>query len=308
MERKNEFDIMKGILIVVVIGHTSITIPYFNPYWFHMPAFFMITGYLTYKWPTFENREQLKKKSAQLLIPYLSYSILFYILLGDIPIWKYALKVIGGGTLNITTFSYPYWYIDTLLVALIIYGTLKQIKITKIGLLIIVLIIYISIHLINFKNLHFYIPFGLNTALGAIVYIYLGDVFKSYQPKTWHYFFLIISIALLFVCNKQEYSLNMAEMKYEHFILDILVPCSFSFSLYLICNVLDKFKLDILMQYLGKSSLTIYFTHAAVIYMLKPYLHSVILLIFCLCFGALLHYILSQFKVTRLLFLGQLCK
>ena len=92
---------MKGILIVlVVIGHTSITIPYFNPYWFHMPAFFMITGYLTYKWPTFENREQLKKKSAQLLIPYLSYSILFYILLGDIPIWKYALKVIGGGNIE----------------------------------------------------------------------------------------------------------------------------------------------------------------------------------------------------------------
>lgn len=46
--RKPEFDILKGLLIVtVVMGHTSFKIPLIDAYWFHMPAFFMITGYLT---------------------------------------------------------------------------------------------------------------------------------------------------------------------------------------------------------------------------------------------------------------------
>lgn len=43
--RKPEFDILKGLLIVtVVMGHTSFKIPLIDVYWFHMPAFFMITG------------------------------------------------------------------------------------------------------------------------------------------------------------------------------------------------------------------------------------------------------------------------
>ena len=50
MERNIELDILKGIMMIfVVIGHTNITIPYFDVYWFHMPAFFLISGYLAKK-------------------------------------------------------------------------------------------------------------------------------------------------------------------------------------------------------------------------------------------------------------------
>lgn len=49
MERKIEFDILKCILIIfVVTGHIGVNIG-FDVYWFHMPAFFMISGYLTQK-------------------------------------------------------------------------------------------------------------------------------------------------------------------------------------------------------------------------------------------------------------------
>ena len=50
MGRNIELDILKGIMIIfVVIGHTSIKIPFFDIYWFHMPAFFLISGYLAKK-------------------------------------------------------------------------------------------------------------------------------------------------------------------------------------------------------------------------------------------------------------------
>lgn len=51
--RKPEFDILKGLLIVtVVLGHTSFKIPLVDVFWFHMPAFFMVTGYLTRRFLT----------------------------------------------------------------------------------------------------------------------------------------------------------------------------------------------------------------------------------------------------------------
>ena len=43
--RQPAVDSLKGLLIVTVgMGHTSFKIPLIDVYWFHMPAFFMITG------------------------------------------------------------------------------------------------------------------------------------------------------------------------------------------------------------------------------------------------------------------------
>ena len=124
--RKVEFDIMKGILIVmVVLGHTTIKLPLIDVFWFHMPAFFMITGYLSQRWVSFGDKMYLRRKTCQLLIPYLSYSVLLFLLIGYSPLWKYILKVLLGGTLNITPFSYPFWYINTLFVALVACGLIK---------------------------------------------------------------------------------------------------------------------------------------------------------------------------------------
>ena len=45
--RKKEIDILKGIMIIfVVIGHISNNIPLMDVFWFHMPAFFIISGLL----------------------------------------------------------------------------------------------------------------------------------------------------------------------------------------------------------------------------------------------------------------------
>lgn len=128
MNRLEEFDIMKGVLIIlVVIGHTSLLPQYCSEvvYWFHMPVFFMITGFLTNRWISFGNRTLLKHKFISLSIPYFSYCIIFYLIMGNEPVWKFLIKTLLAGRLNITLYSFPYWYIGSLFIALFIYGTIK---------------------------------------------------------------------------------------------------------------------------------------------------------------------------------------
>ena len=81
--RNIELDILRGLLIIfVVIGHTNIKIPYLDVFWFHMPAFFLISGYLTKQW-SFS-----KSKLIKFFVPYLCYSIVFYLIFSPKPLLK----------------------------------------------------------------------------------------------------------------------------------------------------------------------------------------------------------------------------
>lgn len=97
----------------------------------------------------------------------------------------------------------------------------------------------------------------------------------------------------------------MASIEYNHLILDLLVPCMFAFTIYLLCMYLKKWKyITYLFSVLGHSSLTIYFTHAALLYVLAPFIGQPIMIVCCLITGACFHYLFTKFKYTRILFLG----
>ena len=297
---------MKGILIVmVVLGHTSIKLPLIDVFWFHMPAFFMITGYLSQRWVSFSDKTYLRRKTYQSLIPYLSYSVLLFLLMGYSPLWKYILKVILGGTLNITPFSYPFWYINTLFVALVAFGLIKQLRPTI--QLLLIASSYVIIHLMSYLDFHPPVPWGIDNAMGALVFIYIGDRFKMYRPKNWHYFLVGLPVLFTFI-NKLggvNYQINMASMEYENLILDLLVPCMFTFTLYVLCIQLKKWKvISNMVSILGRSSITIYFTHAAIISWLRPYMEQSTIVALCIFIGLLLHYLFLRFGYTRMLFLG----
>lgn len=297
---------MKGILIVmVVLGHTTIKLPLIDVFWFHMPAFFMITGYLSQRWVSFGDKMYLRRKTCQLLIPYLSYSVLLFLLIGYSPLWKYILKVLLGGTLNITPFSYPFWYINTLFVALVAWGLIKQLG--SVIQLLLIASLYIIIHLMSCWDFHPPVPLGIDNAMGALVFIYIGDRFKVYKPKKWHYFLVGLPVLFAFVNKWGEinYQINMASMIYDNLLLDLMVPCMFAFVIYLLCLQLNKWKFSsTILSMLGRSSMTIYFTHAAIIFLLRPYVEQSFIVVCCIFIGVILHFLFLRFGYTRLLFLG----
>ena len=66
-KRNSDLDILKGIgIVLVILGHQYLPIGHFI-YSFHMPLFFLISGYLYYKK---EIKESLVKDFRRLIIPY----------------------------------------------------------------------------------------------------------------------------------------------------------------------------------------------------------------------------------------------
>ena len=112
MKRKDWIDALKGILILcVVLGHEVTKLRFV--YWFHMPLFFMVSGYLLNK--TTNIREWFIQKAKRFLIPYFSFYILISVfgLNKGLSFTQFA-KLIYGGR-QCTNVIGVWWYPSCLL-------------------------------------------------------------------------------------------------------------------------------------------------------------------------------------------------
>lgn len=133
MSRILHLDILKAILIIcVVIGHTNgAGLPYLDVFWFHMPAFFMVSGLVNRSWTL--DRLSFHKKMKRQVVPYFAYSVLLWIIFQQEPLLKNIVRTIYGGSFNITTVTYSFWFTNALFVTLIAYSWLKTKLSTKVS-------------------------------------------------------------------------------------------------------------------------------------------------------------------------------
>lgn len=116
VDRLEWMDCAKGIaIILMVMGHTSIPQFASDFIWgFHLPLFFIASGWLT-NWERDSRKDYLLRKARNLLIPFLSYSIIallcFSLLLDDQG--KTVVHVLENGWEGIAL-----WFIPVLFVAL----------------------------------------------------------------------------------------------------------------------------------------------------------------------------------------------
>lgn len=273
--RKIEFDILKGILIIcVVIGH-AIKTPFINVFWFHVPAFFMIAGYFT-KIPQHNpltDKVQWKTWFHRYMMPYFSWSVVLYCLLRPEGILKNILRTLYGGLNNVTAYSYPFWFVNALLVATVIFTAilffLKNLQQAHWVILMIISMLWYLIHVKAIFPLPFPLPWGMDQALGALVFMGIGFLLKKYETKRWHIVFPLLSFLYVVACQifpTIYCTLNMMPMTYNNIVLDLTVPIIFTLALYKIAlglsyvpGVRDVF------SSIGNSTFTIFFTHAAIL-------------------------------------------
>lgn len=300
-------DILKGVLIItVVVGHVYAPLSWLDVFWFHMPAFFIICGYATHNW-NFE-KENIRKKIVRLWIPYMAYCLMLLPFIPNVSVGRQILKFIIGGGNSTTCLTYPFWFANAMLMACIAYSFLKTYVSSKIRVSLICLIWFV-IHVVYIPDcLPAYLPLGIDLALGAICYIEVGFLLKTFNGKRAAFLFVIIPF-IFALCNANGlllYRLNMMSMIYDHVFLDLLVPLSFVILLYVLCSYIEKCSVvSNILQYIGQASMSIMFMHVAIIYLctnlgLPKYLSIVL--------GALLpvvaNYFYNQSAITRLLFLG----
>ena len=251
-------DVTKGFLmILVVMGHYpgELDFPLATYiYWFHMPAFFILSG-LFFK-PVLEKglmKAVIHKRFMQLIVPYLFF-------LASITLIRYGFEI-SSGNLDISWYlndlwtlavggrfirgAYGvFWFVTTLFFTYLFFLWLtKYFNRTK--QFIILAIFYGIAHFESIVAMHVIggkpseaaqsIPmiWNLDVAMMAVVYFaigyYLKDIWMN-VTKRWMVTGLVVSVAAI-VLDKVgviDYHLSMKFLRYDHFILDLAIPLSFT--------------------------------------------------------------------------------
>lgn len=193
VKRLAYMDISKGIgILCVILGHMGITSVNKIVFSFHMPLFFVISGYFLSD--KMSPKEVLIKRSKQLLKPY-SYTCMVVILLCGL---KALLKLaLGKGTLQGFVIEIGKWIYAALYGA----GTLHEtpIEILPIGAIWFLLALICGSYLTQyarqkntpiawiigiacagyFTSKVFWFPWSIQAAMTATVFIYLGSWLKN---------------------------------------------------------------------------------------------------------------------------------
>ena len=199
-------DIAKGItILLMILGHTSIPrIPSNFIFSFHMPLFFLASGWCT-NWGKDSLIRFINKKIKNLIIPFVVYSIiviLLYKLVGNDDFSFY--RVLSEGWR-----MYALWFVPVLFVSLIIAKIImSHIHLSWLRYFICGFLIIIGV---LFSYFHISLPWTLSTVPYATCLVLMGSSLKRYQeyinePKWW---ILVLGFVLALMIS-YKWRLDMA--------------------------------------------------------------------------------------------------
>lgn len=277
-------DIAKGIgIIFIVLGHAG------NPtiskylFWFHVPLFFMLSGYVFKPLNRLSDLPLwIKKRAKKLLLTYFTYLLVFYLILivqyfinGELTLAlliKRAITSLFGGR-ALSYLMSPMWFITTLLLTQVLFAYIS-LKCKKQHVFLIIGIFYLLAHLESLLAQHMaiYIPFNADVVLLALTFYAIGYYLKDIlSDLTTHKKMVLSAIAfgmiafLLDIRGVINYYLDLNMLVYNNLILDLVLPISFSLMVCFFCQLLEKISLITeILSSIGKSSLTILYLHIPV--------------------------------------------
>ena len=280
-------DIAKGIgIILVLIGHISQNknLHYFI-YSFHMPLFFIISGYL------YSEKEQyVRKKAKSILLPYLFWSIvsfLYWVLIERNlrtqnlnPIIPATNILIARGGEDNYIFNVALWFLPCLFVTEVMFNFLKK-RIKNIKILSII-ILFFSILGYTYSKLNLIrLPFCLDIALIAIGFYFLGYLwkqkieiaFKQFNNKIWKSYIIIGVMTIVTVVVSQiNYGMSMNSLKFNNYFFTYIASISGCLVIYIISNIINKNRM---LQFLGRNTLIIMCIHEPIKRILIEVIHKV---------------------------------
>lgn len=318
-------DIWKGIgIVTVVVGHI-VQVPLKNYiYWFHMPLFFFISGYLFR--PNNDYYNFFRNKSKSFLVPYLTFLILltipeyllYYFQATDSSIFSKLAKMtvykIAGGAYIYGWFD-VFWFITCLFFTQQLYNFIycqfqgdKKHRLIFFSIIIATYFLaMIDSYLFPQKNL----PWGLNIMLFALPFYFLGHFVAQSSFFNKINFQVLILVLIVFTLgiifnDKLGININMdlKKKQYGFILLNIILPLSGIFITQYLAILINKIThLNQALISLGKSSLIIMYLHQFFrSFLLNNSIYTQIFI--CLLIPYLVYQIFKQFSLTRKFFLG----
>ncbi|WP_025678642.1 acyltransferase family protein [Paenibacillus massiliensis] len=267
MKRQKWVDIARGILIILVVYGHSAFIQYYSNwhtyiYWFHMPAFFFLSGYVFKVKDSF--LAQLKYATIRLLIPYV-----FIVAL--ITIYRYLITPMSPHILtefrNITLggrfidgYYAPFWFITCLWFTQITYMAIY--KLPRVISWVIITLLFIISH---YQPTSWRIPGNLDLSLYAILFFALGHQMKWLVNQ---YSCIVGSIVFLggIYFGKQGKVPFWLDIK-QHLLsgrYDLIIPLSGILMVIGISKLIERISIGNILESIGKESLIIMYLHIIV--------------------------------------------
>jgi len=324
MNRLPWIDVFKGIgILAVVLGHCSPDSLAKYIYWFHMPLFFFISGYL---YQPITSKDFLKKKTLRLLVPY----AVFLVLLG-LPKVVLLLKQEpeagpGGAAQLIGSFLYggkeiggiyaTFWFITCLFFTQQLFHVLYLRTFSKKWLFYFSLILLYGLAILNNGHYTLSFPWNINVAALAIIYFYFGHTTRRLEPiprgvKSAFLIFIFPALALdLLGIISYKFDMRYSFYGYPVFNLAIVVSCVLWIQE--LSKGISRFSLgQTILSEMGRASLVIMFLHLTVFRVIKNVFHSnstVLLFVLGLTSPFMLYRVFRVTSLTRKLFLGDFSK
>lgn len=320
-------DISKGIgIILVVAGHVFQEQSRYI-YWFHIPLFFFLSGYL-YN-PQIDFRSYLKKKVRSLLVPYFSFLISlsipdlvnYYMLVKfkatsfSDSILPFIIRQLTGGRELYGWFD-VFWFITCLFLCQQVFHFLNRGKVNRPAIIsaIVVCLYCFTIAQTYFPSIQLPLFWSLNIVPMALVFMSIGSAVSD--KMLFNRVVLMNSIilfGLLIVLHRQGIAMHEFNMKWEVYGMPGVNLVAAISGIVIVCNMarlllLARY-LKTLFSELGKASIIIMFLHQTIRQLVfdhvfaiqNEYLILAVTLIVCYCF----YLFFSQYHLFRLLFLGE---
>ena len=270
MQRNIALDITKGIgILLVIVGHCN-AIPYMPIrhliFTFHMPLFFLVSGYL---YRAKDIKESLKKDLKHLGIPYVITClavILYYCLYYHVTrshnaehLKSYLFATIwGSGSAHICKYLSDLpaigaiWFLPALLICKNVYNILPDNRRLLLSSVIFIFATLIGRYLI-------YLPFSALSGLSAILFYAIGDYLK--KIRRIHICFWVLGILCWFISFKYSH-LYIVQPQLDLYFIDVFGATTATILVYLLSSLLTRIPfLSQCLTWTGKNSLTILCFH-----------------------------------------------
>lgn len=300
-------NILKGIgIILVVIGHT-VTLPsvfHSAIYSFHMPLFFVISGYL------FNIEKPVCALAKRLLLPLFVYMLLVVvpqetitILNGETTIPKALWRFVNVYTYNQAT---AFWFPYSLFISLVIYKYL-MLKHSKDSFVICVILLFIAYMLCFLDLPQKYFPLAINRVFFITPLLILGGYLRRRKTMLTTKYAIIsaFAISILYLILSPCNHVDMKNGQWGLPIMSFIGSVSFVYILILLSRRIGNNGYTRWLEYIGESSMTIMYVHIVLAILLSHLVpNNWIALCLNIAMGCYLNFLFSKIKILRLLFLG----
>jgi len=305
-------NILKGLgIILVVVGHVFSGIAINYIYIFHMPLFFFLAGFLMKIKP---RKKYFREKFLYLIIPYISFSLLFMALTIFLLAYNSQLTVKSFEVLLVKNFlggdyligwQDVFWFVTVFFIAQQLLNFLLNLYSMK-------TIFYICCFslLLAYLNdffLSFYFPWAINVVLYALPIMFVGYAYK--QKVVTLNFGVSVSVAvLMFILVYFFPKVFFLDLKYSHYglvIINFLAAFSIINVLIYLSKLISFYSFSRIFSKIGKASMTIMFTHQFFAFNLKNHFENVFFIfIVVLLLSYIIHVILTYYATLSTPFLG----